>query len=627
VLFIKHFGAANAGVKINLKIVKRCALFLVVLMFSLMPLLAEEYPKLLHIISKYEFEIKGMSRESVIREMIIPAKGDPPFNSLEELTKALEDKRKKLNNLRIFEEVSYSYEAIHADDESIRYKANFFIDDAFTFLAIPYPKYDSNYGLRLGVKAYDKNLFGSFADLYGFVNITQHTPSDWDSFDWDGSIEITKIPIVKSFLNFRFGAEATQTGSNIDNFDWSGAIDWTDIPLEESFIDLHVDLAKADSSGVKYLTSTVQWRNLPWFDSKLIIRPEVVVKKNNSAQYWEADNASLYISVNPFTINDDKYILSNRFFAKFPHEYLRSTTKLDLIDANIFGMPIGFWLSSDNYFDMDSQEFYNNTYTVGTSLSRKFFKAINYRGSYEFSFRDLYRADLNHIPLFSTTQTISFGQINWQKNLRHGTKVSVTAKGEYAMFGNEHPNEDNLGYSFYTDIESFTLIRNKLELSSRISGFYSHVPSFDWYVGQTFPKFMPSGTRSASEMLRGILDKTFENEVGKYNEPQKLGVVANFDATLFFIKLGKFADGFATAFMDVGVFTQTNSKQNNITENDLIIFKTIGIEGYGIVNKFPAYPIRASLGFNLDDVIKHVKGDIGFTDIEFELTIGMGLHY
>ena len=86
---------------------------------------------------------------------------------------------------------------------------------------------------------------------------------------------------------------------------------------------------------------------------------------------------------------------------------------------------------------------------------------------------------------------------------------------------------------------------------------------------------------------------------------------------------------FATAFMDIGIFTDTRkaNRKNDITEDDLIIFKTIGIEGYGIVNKFPSYPIRASLGFNLDDVIKHVKGDIGFTDIEFELTIGMGLHY
>jgi hypothetical protein len=33
------------------------------------------------------------------------------------------------------------------------------------------------------------------------------------------------------------------------------------------------------------------------------------------------------------------------------------------------------------------------------------------------------------------------------------------------------------------------------------------------------------------------------------------------------------------------------------------------------------------LGFNLDDVVSHFNGEIAFSDIEFELTVGMGLHY
>ena len=66
---------------------------------------------------------------------------------------------------------------------------------------------------------------------------------------------------------------------------------------------------------------------------------------------------------------------------------------------------------------------------------------------------------------------------------------------------------------------------------------------------------------------------------------------------------------------------------NVITEDDLIILKTVGVEGYGILNKFPSYPIRGSLGFNLDDVMRHIRGEIAFSQIEFELTIGMGLHY
>ena len=94
-----------------------------------------------------------------------------------------------------------------------------------------------------------------------------------------------------------------------------------------------------------------------------------------------------------------------------------------------------------------------------------------------------------------------------------------------------------------------------------------------------------------------------------------------------FIKFKGFAEGFISAFMDVGIFTDTRSTDDSVDWNDIILFKTIGIEGYGIMDKFPSYPIRGSLGFNFDDVVSHFKGDIGFADIEFELTIGMGLHY
>jgi len=82
--------------------------------------------------------------------------------------------------------------------------------------------------------------------------------------------------------------------------------------------------------------------------------------------------------------------------------------------------------------------------------------------------------------------------------------------------------------------------------------------------------------------------------------------------------------------MDIGMFTSTyatRSGNNDVSWDDITMFKTIGFEGYGILDKFPSYPIRASLGFNFDDLVQHLAGEIGFNDIEMELTIGMGLHY
>lgn len=138
---------------------------------------------------------------------------------------------------------------------------------------------------------------------------------------------------------------------------------------------------------------------------------------------------------------------------------------------------------------------------------------------------------------------------------------------------------------------------------------------------------MPNKKQSAPELLRGILNATYDEVVGSSGH-HKLGMVVNLDATLMFVKFKGFAEGFISAFMDLGLFTPaTTSGSNSITEDDLILLKTVGIEGYGILDKFPSYPIRASLGFNVDDVAQHLAGEIGFNDIEFELFIGMGLHY
>ena len=110
----------------------------------------EKTQDLLHIIAYYSIEVDGKSNENIIKDMIAPPGGDPPYATVEAMVQALEAKRNRLNNMRIFEEVSYTYEAIHADNTAIRYRVKFFIDDAFSFIAIPYPKYDSNFGFRLG---------------------------------------------------------------------------------------------------------------------------------------------------------------------------------------------------------------------------------------------------------------------------------------------------------------------------------------------------------------------------------------------------------------------------------------------------------------------------------------------
>lgn len=607
-------------------------LFAIFLILSnvLSPLIAGDFPDLYHIIAYYSFDIKGKSRESIIREMIVPKGGDAPFTTKDAMVRALEAKRDKLNNLRIFEEVSYTYEAIHADDVAIRYRVKFFIDDAFTFLAIPYPKYDSNYGFRIGVKAYDKNLLGSFADLYFVINATQ-IENQWEDWEWRSEIAISNIPAGDSSIDIEGTAEAIQRGDIFEQFFYTAKIDWRGISLAQTTLDFHIDIDENSDTADEFdqlLTTSVQWDGLPWFNSSLRVRPSFQFRQGGDGAPWDIDNASFHSSVNPVHINGETYVFSNTIKLKFPHEYVQSTTSLNLVNSAILGMPVSFWISADNYFSMGSQSFYNNTYAVGTSIEAALPLAISYKGSYIASLRDRTETELNHVPVFSTTQSVTFGRVNWKSNFRHGLKGTFSGKADYALFTQDFNRMDYLNYSVQGELEAYLSLGKKAGLSTRSLGFYSYVPSFDWYEDQTFPTFLPNREISASEMMRGILDDTYEEALGSADY-QKLGAVLNMDATLMFLKFRGFAEGFITAFMDVGIFTQTYAAggNNDISWNDVTMFKTVGIEGYGILDKFPSYPIRGSLGFNLDDILRHVNGEIGFQDIEFELSVGMGLHY
>lgn len=592
---------------------------------------AEELPDLYHIVAYYTFDIKGKSSENLIREMIVPPGGDPPYSSPEAMIRALDAKRDRLNNMRLFEEVSYTYEAIHADDVAIRYRVKFFIDDAFTFLAIPYPKYDSNYGFRLGVKAYDTNLFGSFADLYFVINTTQ-IDNSWEDYEWNTELAISSIPVGPSRIDIDLSAEAVQHGTVVEGLFWTGAIDWQGIRLAQTSFDFHVDIDEnTDTEEVdfdKWLTASVKWSGLPWFGSSLTAKPSIRLKQDADGMPWNVDRAEFYSSVDPILINGERYIFSNTFKVQFPHDFLQSTTSLSLADASVFGMPVSFWVSADNYFDMELQHFYDNTYSVGTGLTINLPWNISYQSTYGASWRDLYTTVLDHVPMVSTTQTLSFGQVNWKQNFRHGMRGTISGRADYAFFSRDVRNLDYLNYSVQSNWEAYLKLGKRLGFSTRALGFYAHVPSFDWYHDQQFPTFLPNTSMSPSEQLRGVLDDTYESMLGT-GDHQKLGAVLNMDATLMFLKFKGFAEGFISAFMDVGIFTDTRleNRKNDIMWNDVTIFKTVGLEGYGIMDKFPSYPIRGSLGFNLDDVMRHLNGEIGFTDIEYELTIGMGLHY
>ncbi|WP_320127995.1 hypothetical protein [uncultured Sphaerochaeta sp.] len=152
-------------------------------------------------ISSYHFSIKGKTKEFALRNAIIPDGPEPIFITLEDFKQALDAKKQILDNKRIFSSVSFSYELTSFSKGIAYYDVYFTIVDSFTLLPIPYAKYDNDaIGLRVGMKIYDKNLFGTFADLYIVGHISQGNGGldGWDNRQDYLEMSVDSLPLGSS---------------------------------------------------------------------------------------------------------------------------------------------------------------------------------------------------------------------------------------------------------------------------------------------------------------------------------------------------------------------------------------------------------------------------------------------
>ncbi len=118
-----------------------------------------------HVVEKVEYRVDGPTKESALRALAKVRKGGE-FASYEDLLGALDEYKQSLMNRRVFESVEYVLIPGSVVDETQYYTVVLTIVDAFPFYAIPYPKYDSNTGLRLGVKNYWNNFLGTLTNVY-----------------------------------------------------------------------------------------------------------------------------------------------------------------------------------------------------------------------------------------------------------------------------------------------------------------------------------------------------------------------------------------------------------------------------------------------------------------------------
>ncbi len=159
-----------------------------------------------HRLNQYNLEIiDGKTREgALINEMRL--KEGTEFATKEELVDAVLRQEQDLVNLRVFDEITLTVLEAGSDGDTVLYDVDVYVDDSFTIYPIPYPKYSSNDGLRLGLKIFYDNAFGTLNNLYLGSNITfkHFDDTGWENTEWTVNPQLNDVRIGRLEYDFGF---------------------------------------------------------------------------------------------------------------------------------------------------------------------------------------------------------------------------------------------------------------------------------------------------------------------------------------------------------------------------------------------------------------------------------------
>ncbi len=525
-----------------------------------------------YVIQKYAFSVDGSTKDFALRSVVVPSGGDPIFLTEEAMVEALAAKKQLLVNKRIFTEVEFEYSLESYSKGTAYYTVTFYVEDASTFLTIPYPKFDNDtVGLRLGLKMYDKNLLGSFSDLYisGSVSQGNGGRNGWENREDDLEVKVSSLPLGKTFLDFSFDYERIKGSSDAGTFDFA-----------------------------------FNWYNLVVKGSKLSIAPWGKYTPASDFSSLNPQEYGVSWSLGPFKQNESTFSLYNQLKRHSALNNLYTLTYLDQHDLTFFSHPISFRITteSDAVLGSDTLSYMNVGATLGTGISLPF--GLHWSTSVG-SFLHYNPSDVPVPYSYLLSNGISKSNINWDGNFRKGVYFA------FDFIADLYPQDEywvsKSTWYVANTLSWFPLATSWLNPSIQFKGFIADEKKRAHFTNETI-----------ADSMRGYLTQTIEDLA--LGAAREYGAIINMNLTTKFIDFG-FAKSYASPFIDVGIF------QDPANPDSPILISSAGIDGWAILNRFPSYPVRGSLGFSLESVRKAIDNEIGFTDIEWELYIGMGLFF
>lgn len=462
---------------------------MVVLLVLVADLFASTY-----VIKSYSFDVQGKTKAFVLREAI-GEPGNEEFSSEEELISFLNGKRQILNNKRQFLETGYTFDTVSSGTDRYDVFVTFHIVDAKTFIVIPFPKYDSNYGLSMKLKAKDINFMGTFTSLNVDVEFTQRENSFKEGyFNWNASLDDLRIGQAKMSLN-QYGV--------IDLQNWGSS-----------------------NTGFGASISNVKVGDVALINGSFSFKFAPVSAERESN--WNLHTISGSVGASFLGENLNRASVSTSVSYTLP-------TKL-FTTANSFSYHIANGYYSNSVFN--TQHYLNKStmhwFRAGTGVKKSFtlFKLISFSPSLMFYFDYTFASEYLN-PFIQLSLPFSLNKINWvDNNFRKGLSFSLTAVDTF--------------YPLYTEHKNYITLTGSFE---------AHYPVTSWFNPSTRLNFILANSVQAinsgnaySWNLRGIRN---DNEV--INKYRKFGMTLNLDLMVNFIRIKDFCSTYAIPFMDVFV--------------------------------------------------------------------------
>ena len=175
-------------------------------------------------IEKVNYELSGLTRKQSLKSKI-PVDTTKIFTSEDELNKYLLDLQKQIFNTRFFDSVSVEVTSIEPSKDYNQVSILIKTKDTWNIIALPYPSYDSNSGLKIRLKIKDYNFLGSMETFDCTANYFYDTSKNTHDFDFSFDIPFPTFKIFTLNGNFGMDFEIGYTvGDKTPNFNFGQSL-------------------------------------------------------------------------------------------------------------------------------------------------------------------------------------------------------------------------------------------------------------------------------------------------------------------------------------------------------------------------------------------------------------------